>query len=112
MPRPAVARGERAVGDLADERLDERVLAALGRARVADPEQDVAPDERAQARLRGLGSGSPADRGQRTAVKLWPRTAASWSSARSAGLERIEARGDERVERLRHGQLVRSPTGS
>ena len=63
--RLAVAPGERAVGDLADQRLDEGVLAALGRARV-----DVV-DAGARAgrgpRSRGSSSASvrPDDRGQR-----------------------------------------------
>ncbi len=46
-----VALRQRVVGDLADERLDERVLAALWRARVDLLDEQLAPDERPQPRL-------------------------------------------------------------
>ena len=42
----AVALGERVVGDLADERLDERVLTALGRPRVHLPDKQLPSNER------------------------------------------------------------------
>ena len=81
----AVLPGEGVVGDLADERLDEGVLAALGRARIG-LERSAARAGRglagaARARLRRCPdtADSPAR------VKLWPRTAASDTSARSAG---------------------------
>ena len=47
----AIAPCERAVRDLPDERLDERVLAALGGARVRLEEEKLAPDQAAQPRL-------------------------------------------------------------
>ena len=60
----AVGLGERAVRDLADERLDERVLAALRAARVRRGwDEQLAPDERPQARLE-LGLGDARDRGE------------------------------------------------
>ena len=43
---PTVAPGQRAVGDLADERLDEGVLAALRRAGVGLDLEQLPPDER------------------------------------------------------------------
>ena len=49
----AIALGQRVVGDLADECLDEGVLAALGRAGVDLLDEQLAPDEGAQARLEG-----------------------------------------------------------
>ena len=52
VPGPAVAPGQRAVRDLADERLDEAVLAALGRSRVGLEREDLAPDERRAAAAR------------------------------------------------------------
>ena len=64
VPRAPVAPRERAVGDLADERLDEPVLAALRRARIALDVEQLAPDEVAQARLELVGA-TPLDRGQR-----------------------------------------------
>ena len=51
VPRAAVAAGQRAVGHLADERLDEGVLAAFRRARVGFEVEQLAPDQRAKARL-------------------------------------------------------------
>ena len=46
-------------------------------------------------------------------VNDWPSTAASWSSARSAARQAVQARGDERDERLGHVQGVdrRRPAG-
>ena len=69
--------------------------------------QELAPDERVAAAARGLAvrpRRSP--RRARRAVNDWPSTAASWSSVRSAGVERVEPGGDERVERLRDGELA------
>ncbi len=59
---------QRPVGDLADERLDERVLAALGRPRVDVVDEQLAPDERAEAGARGSSASTPltaAEAGQR-----------------------------------------------
>ena len=47
-----LAASERPVGDLADERLDEAVLAALGRARVGLDLEQLAPHQVAQAAAR------------------------------------------------------------
>ena len=65
VPGLAVALGERVVGDLADERLDERVLAALRRARVGLQGQQLAPDERPEARLERRPASMPDDRRER-----------------------------------------------
>ena len=83
----AVTLGEGVVGDLADERLDEPVLAALGRARVGLEGQELAPDERAQARLELSARRRRSPRRARRGVKLCPRTAASQTRPRSAGVE-------------------------
>ena len=62
----AVAPGERVVGDLPDERLDEGVLAALGRAGVGLEGEELAPDEGAQAGLQlGLRDAGHGRRGRR-----------------------------------------------
>ena len=53
VPRPAVAARQDAVRDLADERLDEVVLAALRRPRVDLEMEQLTPDQDAQARLQG-----------------------------------------------------------
>ena len=55
----AVLLRQRVVGDLADERLDERVLAALGRARVDRRGEELAPDERPRAAARASARGTP-----------------------------------------------------
>ena len=66
MPVAAVALGQGRIRDLADERLDEAVLAALGRPLVDLLDEDLAPDETAQARLEigrvGRGDGRQAGR--------------------------------------------------
>ena len=58
VPGPPLALGQRAVGDLADQRLDEAVLAALGRARVGLDLEELAPDEGPEPRLE-LGRSCP-----------------------------------------------------
>lgn len=67
----AISLGERVVGDLADEGLDERVLAAFGAARVRLQHQELAAHEPVQARLQvGLGDtrhGREAGEGERLA---------------------------------------------
>ena len=68
VPRPAVAEAQRGVGDLADERLDERVLAALGRARV-----DLDVDQVAAGR-------ACASRGSSVRLPSTPETAARASA--------------------------------
>ena len=81
-----VAPGERAVGDLADERLDE---ARTGRAPASgDPtssSQQLAPDERRAAAARGRPRPRPVTAARPARVKVWPRTAASWRRRRSVG---------------------------
>jgi hypothetical protein len=47
----AIALGQRVVGDLSDECLDEGILPALGRAGVDLLYEQLAADERPQARL-------------------------------------------------------------
>ena len=85
VPRPAIAPGERPVGDLAQERLGEAVLAALRRPRVGVEDEDLAPDERPQARFDRRRVVAPGSRRARRAGSVWPRTAPSWRRARSAG---------------------------
>ena len=62
--RASVAARQRAVRDLADERLDELVLPALGRARIGLEVEQLAPHEPAQPRLQ-LVDGHAAHRCQR-----------------------------------------------
>ena len=92
-----VALRKGVVGDLADEQLDEGVLAPLGAARVALDGQELARDEAPQARLeiRLVDPLAPSA----AVVKLWPRTAAS-EEGPVGWLEGIQPGGDELRERL------------
>ena len=66
--------------------------------------QQLPADERAQARLE-LRLGDARDGRQAPpGVKLWPRTAASETSARSSGGEPVEPARDQRGEGLGDGQ--------
>jgi hypothetical protein len=102
MPSSAVATPERAVGDLADERLAEGPLAALRRAEIGHQGHDLAPGQDAEACL-DLGLVAPAHSGQRSGEQ-WPRTPASWAGS----VSRIEGVRQAAIglERLGHGQRV------
>ena len=63
VPGPALALRERLVGDVADEVLEEAVLAVLGRARVGLHAEHLLADERCEQRL-DLGLGAR-ERGER-----------------------------------------------
>ena len=104
MPVAAVTLGQRRVRDLADERLDEAVLAAFRRPRVDLLDEDLAPDETAQSRLElgrvGCGDGRQPGRGEALAED--GRVLEEGPIGR---VERVEACGDERVQGLRDGKL-------
>ena len=106
----AVAPGERVVGDLADERLDERVLAALRAARVG---ARVSSSRRTSARSRGSSSAScePGHGGQ-------PGEGEALAEDRGVGDERaVGRRRASRREAMRAvsvsgtASVVRSPSG-
>ena len=69
-------------------------------------DEQLAPDERAEPRLERRPRRSPETAASPASVKLWPRTAASATSARSAGVEPVEPGRDQRGQRLGHGQVV------
>ena len=98
----ALPLGERLVGDVADEVLQEAVLAALGRARdpTARPAPPCARAPRAAAPAR-LGS-VPDTAASACTVNVLPSTAPSCSSRRSSRRDAVQAGGDQRVQRLRH----------
>ena len=99
-----VALGQSRVGDLADERLDEAVLASFGRPRIDLLDEDLAPDETAQPRLEigRIGRGDGSQTGRREALAEHRGVLQEGPIGRVEG---IETRRDERVERLRDGQL-------
>ena len=111
--RPSVAPGERLVGDLADERLDERVLAALGRAR--DPGRGrAARGGRGTGRSRrpGRARGCSPPRAP-SSVKLWPSTAASWITDRSVAGSSASSRAAMSAWSVSGtARSVRSPAGA
>ena len=99
--RLPIALGQHAVRDLADQGLDECVLAPLGRARIGDVDEELAPDEVSQVRLELLfriaGHGGKAR--EREALAEYGRDA---DEGPLCWIERVEPRGDQRLERLRH----------
>ena len=82
--RPPLVLRERLVGDVADEVLQEAVLAVLGRARVGLDAEHLLAHERGEQRLELLLS-EPVSAASAGRVNVLPSTAASWSSRRSSG---------------------------
>ena len=81
----ALPLGERLVGDVADEVLQEAVLAALRRARIGLDAEHLLAHERREQRLE-LGSAAlPETAASACTVNVLPSTAPSWSSRRSSG---------------------------
>ena len=97
--------GQRVVGDLADERLDERVLAALRRAGIDSTGRAARAGRGRAGAARGRSERSRTPPRAPASVKLWPSTAASWTSAAVGRVEGVETRRDERGQRLGHGQV-------
>ncbi len=99
----AVAATERAVGDLADERLDEPVLATLRRSGVGFDLEQLPTDKGAQSRLELLRAGAVdgCQTGQREDL---PEHRRVLQDGAIDGLERVEAGGDQRPQRLGNGQ--------
>jgi hypothetical protein len=105
MPRPPVAQRERRVRDLADERLGEAELAALGRSRVGVELEDLPVDERPQARLERLAGQARDGREGRDAERLAQHRPVL-QEASVGGIDGIEPGGDEGMERV--GDLERA----
>ena len=102
--RPTVAPGEGAVRDLADERLDERHLAALGRPRVDVLDEQFPPRER-PAQLLHLGSVLPARGREPVDREALAEDGRILDQAPFRCRQRVEASRDQGVQRLRHGQV-------
>ena len=100
---------ERLVGDPLEQVLEEAVLAALRRARVGLDGEHLLADERRRGAARARPRPRPASAATPGFVNVLPRTAASWTSARSSAVEAVEPRGDERVQRLRDVELLDRP---
>jgi hypothetical protein len=100
----AVAPRQRPVRDLADERLDERVLAALGRSRVGVQHEQLAPDEGPQVpdERRLLEA---ADRGERRRREALAEHRGVLQEGAVGRLEGVETARDEGSQRLRHGEV-------
>ena len=103
VPRATVALRQRAVGDLLDEALDEPILAALRRAGVVVEGDELSPREAAEASL-NLVRGEPGDGRQRIGAERQPDDRCVLEQAALGRVEPVQARRDERVERLRHGE--------
>ena len=104
----AVALRERVVRDLPDEALDEGVLATLGGARVHVADEQLASDERQQPWLQFSCHGA-GDRRQSGDAKALPEDGGIGHELAVCRLQAIEARRDERGQRLRDGHVVESP---
>ncbi len=104
MPAPPIALGQRPVCHLADERLDERVLAAFGRSRIDVVDEQLAPDERTEAGVEALGVEAADGREARQGKALSEDRRIT--DERSIGrVECVEAGCDECLERCRDRQI-------
>ena len=97
----ALALGERLVGDVADEILEEAVLAVLGRARVGLDAEHLLAHERGEERLelRLCQAGESGEPGRRERLA---EHGSVLEQAPLLGREAVEARRDQGVQRLRH----------
>jgi hypothetical protein len=106
--RPTVAARQGPIGDLTDERLDELVLAALRRGRVAFDVEDLAAHQVAQPRLE-LVLRCSIHRGQRIDREDLAQHRGFLEQAPIRRVERVETRRDERAQRVRHRYLGQIP---
>ena len=101
----ALVAGERLVGDMAHEVLQEAVLTVLGRARVCLQRQDLLAHQRDEQRLDVLFR--PAGQvGEGRAGEGLAENSAVLEHAPLVRREPIEPRGDQGVQRLRNVQLL------
>ena len=92
---------QRLVRDLAEQVLEEAVLAVLGRARVGLEAEHLLADQAGEQRLE-LRLGRSGQRGQRSARERLPEHGRIAEQPPLLGRETVEAGGDQRVQRLRH----------
>ena len=111
VPRLPLALRERLVGDVADEVLEEAVLAVLGRARIGLDAEDLLADERGEQRLE-LGLAQPASAASACLRERLAEHGAVLEQPPLLRREAVEPRGDQRVQRLRAPRASRSrPVG-
>ena len=110
MPGTALSLRERLVGDVADEVLEEAVLAVLGRARVGLHTEHLLAREGDEHRLEvGVGARKRRQRVSREGLAEHGRVLEQSTLLRR---EPVEPRGDQCVQRLRHLErldLARQP---
>src|SRR4051794_14893217 len=99
MSRVPLALRERLVRDVANEVLEKAVLAVLGRPRIRLDRDHLLARERREERLE-LALGEARDRDERTRHERLPYDRGVLQQAPLLGGQPVEARGDERVERL------------
>ena len=100
-----VAAGERLVRDALDERLQEAVLAALRRARVGLEREQLLPHERGEDRLE-VGLCASRDGRQPAPCERLAEDGSVLECAPFQRAEPVQARGDQRVERLGYLERV------
>ena len=92
---------ERLVGHVLDDVLQERVLAALGRAGVGLDREDLLAQQPCQQRLE-LGFGESREGRQAVLREGLPQHGAVLDEPALIGRQAVEAGGDQRMQRLRH----------
>ena len=108
VPRLAVGLRERLVGDLAQQVLEEAVLAVLGRARVGLDAEDLLAGERGEDRLE-LGLGAAPQRRERLLRERLAEHGRVLDDAALGRREPVEPRRDQRVQRLGHLERLDRP---
>jgi hypothetical protein len=103
--RPALAPREHLVGDRAQQRLGERVLAAVGRQRVGAHGKDLLANERGQRFLQLLLAES-AERSRRAAREAAAEHRHRLHELALVGSEGIEAGGEQGAERGGHVEVA------
>jgi hypothetical protein len=101
VPALAFPLGERLVGDVADQVLEEPVLPALGRARVGLHAQHLLTHQPGQQRLELLG-GCAGQAGQRADGERLAEHGSVLEEAALFGRDAVQARSDQCMQRLGH----------
>ncbi len=105
------ARGNLLVGDVAHEDVPEGELLLVAHRRDACRSYELPANELAKPGSTSLAIRPPM--AARAPVQnTFPRTDASWSERFQLGVERVQARGDERVHGLRHAMHLDALLGS
>src|SRR5436305_14843159 len=100
MTHSAFVLGERLVGDVTHEVLEESVLTVLGRARIGLDSEHLLAQERVEQRLE-LTLGKRSERRERARGERLAENCSVLEQPPLLGRKTVEAGGDERVQRLR-----------